>query len=225
MDKIAIIHTTPVTVGTFAALVKEHLPKVEVINFLDDSILPMLLEDEGSIEYAYEKLLCYATFAQRQGVKLILNACSSVGEFKAYAQDKLSVPLVRIDDPVSSLAVEKGKKIAVLATLRTTLKPSCHLLEAKGKGDCQITPVLVEGAYSLIKSGDREGHHRLIAKAIEELAPDYDVIYLAQASMAEAMEYGVTAENKDKALFSTMPVINELARVLKAEAGECVGKI
>ena len=40
MKKLAIIHTTPVTVPAIKPLVLERTDEVEVINLLDDSMLP-----------------------------------------------------------------------------------------------------------------------------------------------------------------------------------------
>ena len=47
MDKLAIIHTTAVTIEPLGALAAEMLPGWQVINFLDDSILPQLRESGG----------------------------------------------------------------------------------------------------------------------------------------------------------------------------------
>jgi len=42
MNKIALLHTTPVTVAPLNKLIEERIPGVEIYNFVDDSILPML---------------------------------------------------------------------------------------------------------------------------------------------------------------------------------------
>lgn len=218
MGKIAILHTTTATVEPLGRLIRQELPDVTIENFVDDSVLSTLMADSGSLNYIFEKMLCYAGFAERQGASLILNACSSVGEFKDYAEGKLSVPLLRIDDPVSSLAVEMGKNIAVLATLSTTLHPSCQLIEGKSS-EVTVWPMLVEGAYSALQSGDKKTHDMLIAEKAGEALKTCDVVYLAQASMADAVS-GVPEEDKKKVLFSTGPAVRELVRIYKeAEAG------
>ena len=46
MHKLAIIHTTPATVEPLKALAAEIVPGVNVVNFVDDSILPQLRETD-----------------------------------------------------------------------------------------------------------------------------------------------------------------------------------
>lgn len=201
MKKIAILHTTPSTVPVFEQLLRGKLGEQVVIeNFVDDSILPMLAEDAGSIPYAFEKLLTYCLFAQKQGAVVILNACSSVGEFAAYARPKLEAALIRVDEAAAEIAVQKGRNIAVLATLKTTLAPSSRLVQEKGAET--VTPVLVENAFAALKSGDIETHDALLVQAITRAAAHADVVYLAQASMARVMPR-LEETVKSKVVYST----------------------
>src|SRR5262245_21433159 len=117
--KLAIIHTTPVTVDTLKSLAGELLPGYQVINFVGDSILPQLAENGGKVDEVQDRLLAYAHFAEQQGADVILEACSSVGELVAKMRDEVSIPVVRIDDAMTEAAVQKGKRIGIAATLGT----------------------------------------------------------------------------------------------------------
>ena len=64
MPKLAIIHTTPATVEPLKALAQEVMPGVEVINFVDDSILPQLRDNGGDISAVSNRLVHYAIFAE-----------------------------------------------------------------------------------------------------------------------------------------------------------------
>ena len=214
MGTIAIIHTTSATLKPLNDMIGQACPGAEIINFVDDSILPMLLKDSSCMPFVYEKLLAYALFAQKQGVDLILSACSSVGEFQKFAAGKLQVPLVRIDDPVSDIAVTQGRKIAVLATLKTTLEPSCNLLKEKSP-DCQVIPVLVEGAYEMLKAGNKDRHDSMIAQTVKQYMDECDVVYLAQASMANALQ-GLSDGEKERVLASTEPAVRHVAAMYEA---------
>src|SRR5688572_14749077 len=86
MTKLAIIHTTSATVETMKALAAEFLPGHEVINFVDDSILPQLGQNGGDLTEVEERLVHYARFAAQVGANAILEACSSVGEVVAKMQ-------------------------------------------------------------------------------------------------------------------------------------------
>lgn len=49
MAKIALIHTTPVTVESLQNVIKEKDPELEVINIVDDSILPELINNKADL--------------------------------------------------------------------------------------------------------------------------------------------------------------------------------
>jgi hypothetical protein len=88
-------------------------------------------------------------------------------------------------------AISMTDKIAVLATVPTTLDPTIRLLDmCADEAGKKITTVsgLAEGAFSAITSGDVETHDRLIAETAVKVAETCDVILLAQASMARMEE-------------------------------------
>ena len=214
MGKIAVLHTTVATVGPLGNMLREACPGVEIQNFMDDSILPMLREDMSTIPYAYEKLLSFAKYAEKQGVQLVFLACSSVGDFQQIADKELSIPFVRIDDAVTDKAVTMGEKIAVLATLPTTLGPSGDLIKRKGTENTVVTPVLVEGAFEALSNGDRAEHDKRILEAVKKALDTADIVYLAQASMAEAVK-SLDEAQLARVLTSTGPGVAAAAALYK----------
>lgn len=190
MAKLAIIHTTPVTVDVFKTLAADLLPGVEIVNFVDDSILPQLAQNGGDVSAVESRLLQYARFAQEVGADAVLSACSSVGEVAAKMEAALPIPVVRIDDAMAEQAVQRGSRIGVAATLPTTLRPTLDLLRAKAEQagrEVTLEPCLVNSAYQKLMTGDREGHDATLAEALEDLAGRVDVVVLAQASMARVL--------------------------------------
>ena len=190
MRKIAIIHTTPATVGPLKALAEEFIPGCEVANFVDDSILPQLARNGGNLTEVEGRLVQYARFAEEVGAEAILSACSSVGELVNQARAAVSVPVIRIDEAMAEEAVRRGKIIGVAATLNTTLNPTTRLLQkmaGRAGVDVEIRPLLVEAAYQRLMAGDPEGHDAVLAEALTGLADEADVVVLAQASMARVL--------------------------------------
>jgi hypothetical protein len=202
MDKLAIIHTTAITIEPLKALAAEILPGWEVINFLDDSILPQLQRSGGDLEEVAGRWLQYARFAEEAGAAAILSACSSVGELVPRARAQVAVPVVRIDEAMADEAVGRGERpsgpggtlrvqgIGVAATLRTTLEPTLRMLRARAEAagrTVALEPLLVDAAFQRLAAGDREGHDRLLAAGLEELAGRNDIVVLAQASMARVL--------------------------------------
>lgn len=217
--KLAIIHTTPVTIDSLKALAAELLPGYTVINFVDDSILPQLGENGGDISAVEPRLRQYAKFAEEQGASVILSACSSVGELVTRIQDAVGVPVVRIDEAMAEAAVQRGQKIGVAATLATTLKPTTTLIRRKaeqaGKA-VEITPLLVDSAYQKLLAGDREGHDATLAEALQGLADQVDAVVLAQASMARVVER-LPEKARDKFLSSPRLGMERVKSVVEAK--------
>src|SRR5215211_7564190 len=216
MTKLAIIHTTPATVDTMKALAAEMLPGSELVNFVDDSILPQLGQNGGNLAEVEERLIHYARFAEQVGANVILEACSSVGEVVAKMQSAVSIPIVRIDEGMAEQAVQRGEHLGVAATLPTTLEPTTRLLRAKADRagrQVEITPLLIEGAYQKLIAGDRQGHDNLLVEKLQELARTVDVVVLAQASMARVLPR-LSVANQDKILVSPRLAIEAVKNVI-----------
>lgn len=204
MATLAVIHTTTATVEPLRALAAEAVPGCTVINFVDDSILPRLAASGGNLEEVAGRVVQYARFAEESGADVILEACSSIGELVPLAREHLRVPIVRIDEAMAELAVARGRRIGVAATLATTLAPTVRLLKAKAAAagrEVAIEQRLVADAYRKLMSGDREGHDEELARALAALAPTVDVVVLAQASMARVLPR-LPREQQEKCLTS-----------------------
>ena len=191
MKKLAIVHTTPVTVDSLKALASEILPDYEVINFVDDSILPQLKQNDGKVEAVEDRLIHYYQFAEQVGADIILNACSSVGEVVQKGATQVTIPIVRIDEAMAEEAVTRGNRIGVAATLATTLRPTMALVtekSAEADGDYQIESLLVSEAYEELIAGNKEAHDTILAEALLNFVQTVDVVILAQASMARVVQ-------------------------------------
>ncbi len=190
MTKLAIIHTTPATIEPLKALAAEMLPDCEIVNFVDDSILPQLAHNGGDVTAIVGRIGQYAQFAQEVGANVILEACSSVGAVVDEIRPNLNIPIIRIDDAMAEQAVRQGNHIGVAATLQTTLNPTLALLQQKADASGKsvtFEPCLVSSAYQKLLAGDKDGHDSDLVVALTELANSADVVVLAQASMARVL--------------------------------------
>jgi aspartate/glutamate racemase len=215
---LAIIHTTPVTVDPLKALANKYLPDFDVINFVDDSILPQLGRNGGKLEEVQERLIQYSRYAEQAGADVILNACSSVGDVVDLARKELSIPIIRIDEAMAEEAIKRGTRIGVVATLSTTLNPTIKLLKDKAEEfskNVEFDSVLAEEAYKCLINGDKDGHDEVLAKVLAELGGKTDVVVLAQASMARVLEK-LPKEQQGK--FLTSPELG-MARVKEKMEG------
>src|SRR5678809_1276076 len=72
----------------------------------------------------------YYKAAELAGADLIFNQCSSVGEVADLASTIVSVPVIKVDARMAEMACRTGARVGVVATLETTLGPTCRLIEA-----------------------------------------------------------------------------------------------
>ncbi|MET8751766.1 aspartate/glutamate racemase family protein [Streptomyces sp. NPDC004667] len=116
----------------------------------------------------------------------VLVTCSTLGAVAEALAPALGVPVLRVDRPMAAEAVRTGPRIAVLATIESTLAPTAELLAGEADGrPVSVRTRLVEGAWELFVAGDTAGHLAAVAEAVDAVT-DADVIVLAQASMAGA---------------------------------------
>lgn len=188
--RVGVIHTSPATVELFGKLIGNRVPGVAIINVLDDSILPELRDNGGVLAAVEPRWRAYAKIVSERDVDVILNACSSIGEFCSRVQPEIRQPIVRVDGGMARAAVSRGSSITVVATLATTLRPTRDLIRetARDVGHSgRLESVLVEGAYPALVAGDQSRHDDLVAAALEKAVQTSDVVVLAQASMARIL--------------------------------------
>lgn len=189
VSKIAIIHTTPVTVSLLEKLIKNKDSKIEIMNVVDDSILPELINNDSDISLVENRVKYYIQAAADQGADLILSACSSIGEIFDQESKNYQIPIMRIDSAMAEKAVKNNQSIGVAATLKTTLKPSIELIKNKATAaekNIEIKTILADSAYQKLMEGNEDEHDRLLGEKLKELASNVEVVLLAQASMARA---------------------------------------
>ena len=184
---IAIVQTSAVSSTELSALCKEIIPDVKVWEIIDNSLIAEVNANGGVTKAVRRRLLSYYENAQSLGVDAILNQCSSVSEVAEDFKKLIDIPIVKIDEAMAREAVRLGKKIGVIATVETTLGPSCSLIEnaAKQAGkEIEIVRYLVEGAMMIIiEQGDKERHNAMVIGEVERAARECDVVVLAQGSM------------------------------------------
>jgi Asp/Glu/hydantoin racemase len=185
--KVGVIHTFLYSVEDLKKLFAELLPEVEMINIIDDSLLREVLKNGGPTPAVIRRITRYATELEALGCSAILNQCSSVGEVVDLAAKSVSVPYVKVDEPMAREAVATGARIGVVATAYTTLGPSVRLVESMARKlgkDVKVNPCFAEGAYdALLNEGNKKKHDEIVMATIDKACAENDVVCLAQGSM------------------------------------------
>ena len=187
MKTVYALHTGPVLVDVLRKLFPELLPDVRLVNVVDDGILSEVRAAGRLIPAATRRIVGYGMLAESAGANAILNCCSSVGEAADVLSQTVSIPVVKIDDRMATRAVAAGQRIAVVATVATTLDPTERLILRKGQESGRsvvTTRYLVDSAFDALLAGDSDKHDALLRSEIEKAMDQNDVVVLAQGSMA-----------------------------------------
>ena len=220
--KIASIYTGAVLVPILSAMLKEQLPGCTVMNLLDDTLITDCIAANGLTKAIQLRLINLYQYAYNSGAECIINTCSSVGETVYLGRELLPIPIYRIDDAMTKIAVESHMRIGVVATLSTTLEPTSRLVwrwaDELGK---KVTVVkgLAEGAYDAICDGDAALHDAKIEQTAKALSSQCDVILLAQASMMR-MEQKLRNVVGIPVYASPLPTIAFLKEKLREKTGK-----
>lgn len=213
---LGLIHTVFSIVDPINMLVSEIMPGVDRINIVDDYIVK-LIKVRGGITPEISRIVASHIMAvEDEGADAILVTCSSISPCVDYAKPLVSVPVLKIDDPMTDIAVRMGDRIGVLATAPTTVKPTSELLLRKadqiGK-KVTLEVELKEGALEALTMGDKELHDKILLESITSLSGRVDVIVLAQASMAH-LESRVDENMRAKVLTSPRSGVEQAKRIL-----------
>ncbi len=187
--KLALIHTSMVFVKAetmMSDIFAEVMPDVELVNIVDDSLLPDVMAAGEITPAVQRRMTAYVKAAQETGADAVFSLCSSLGPAIDVARKEVSIPVIKIDDAMAEKAIEMAERIGVMATVATTLGPTVDLIKEKAAAKAKAVDVkeaLVNGAFELLMGGKTDEHDQQVYAAARDLAPDVELIVFAQGSM------------------------------------------
>jgi aspartate/glutamate racemase len=186
---LALIHTSQVFLSVetmMKQMFTEIMPEVRLINIMDDSLLPDVMAEMRISNDVTKRLCLYVMAAEAAGADVVLSVCSSMGPAIDCARKLVNIPVIKIDDAHTEKAVREAKRIGVVATAGTTLRPTVELLKEKatmlGK-QVEIRESLSTSAFEALMKGEKDKHDAMVLETARQLAPSVDLILFAQASM------------------------------------------
>ena len=189
MTTVAFLHTSPLHVPMFRALLSELAPEAVDAHAVDESLLADVRERgyDAGIE---ARLLARLEELADDAPAVIVCTCSTLSAHAERLAGQVGLPVLRIDRPLAERAVAGGGKVAVVAAVESTLAPTRALFEqcanAAGTGAVVVDAPCLQ-AWPLFERGDLAGFYEHIARHVRALDADVvDVVVLAQASMAPA---------------------------------------
>lgn len=217
---VVAIYTGQGLADPLKAVFKEELPDVRLVNIIDDSLIADVVRAGHIPPSVARRLVQYYHNGEEIGADVILNTCSSVGEVADEAQRMIGVPIVKIDDAMAAQAVASYSRIAVLATLPSTLEPTMRLIRRKAEAagrEVELVNGLAAGAFDALTSGNPEEHDRLLLETARRVTDAADVLVLAQGSMAR-MEQALSDAIGKPVLSSPRLGVRQVKAMLYGEA-------
>ncbi len=212
---IGLIHSTRLVVDPVHQVVASQCPDAEIINIVDEGILKVLFK-LGEIDARITDWLGrLVDSAVGTGADMAVLSCSSLSPAVNDVREKVSIPVLKIDEPMAEQAVRTTDRIGLVATNHTTPKPSTMLIEEVAQRfgkKVTVVPRVQADAFLKLNDGDMDGHDNVVVKAVEELLQETDVVILAQISIARVKD---KMDEKTKArVYSSLdfigPKINEI---------------
>jgi Asp/Glu/hydantoin racemase len=188
---LALIHTSPTLTPMFGELCSRYLPETSIFHMVDESLIGDTIREGRLRRVTMRRLLTMIESAAAAGADAVMVTCSSIGPGVKVAQQLFDIPVIRVDEAMAEEAVRMGRRIGVMATLRTTLEPTIALLREKAAEagvEIEIVDSLADGAFDAVLTGDTATHDRVLSRALRDEMQGVDVIVLAQASMARVVK-------------------------------------
>lgn len=191
MKKIAMLHTSSATLQMMQQLIADIMPQAEVMHLVEESMIKQVMKAGGVSPAIAARIASYVQIAEKADCEIFITACSSIGTAVEQCQFMTPLQLARIDCAMVDNAIQRGERIAVLATVATTLKPTLEYVERKvqesGK-PLSVTSLLMEDAFHVLLAGDMATHDRIVSDGLKSAFASADVVMLAQASMARVLQ-------------------------------------
>lgn len=217
--RVVFLHTVLSVASQFAGLARELLPPdVETWHVADEILAKVVVAHGGLSPFIYRRVADHVRAAEEAGASVMQLTCSSISPCADVAAAQVSIPLLRVDEPMVEKAITLGRRIGVVATARTALGPTVDLVHTcalEAGREVEVEAVVCQEAYAGLASGDLELHDRIVREKLEEMSSRNDVILLAQASMARAAE-GSSLAGRIPVLSSPRLAVQRLARMIGA---------
>jgi Asp/Glu/hydantoin racemase len=180
---VAFLHTDTMLPAVFNDLADELIPGVERFHIVDESLLINTRKAGEVTPSTKRRVLGYVSSAVDAGADVVVVTCPSIGRTAEESRSFVSVPVLRIDEPMVIEACRYGSRIGVLATATSTLEPTVELI-GRHVREVTVTSHVCAGAFEALHDGDGDRHDELVRAGLREIAGEVDVVVLAQASMA-----------------------------------------
>jgi len=215
MPRVALISSTRAVLLPMEAAFKAEFPRAQILHLLDETLIDDFRQDGGLSPRSRRKALQMAMTAQEAGVEGILVTCSTLSPAAEDLRPFLSIPVVKIDEPVVEWAVQSAESIVLLATAESVLKSVEPLVLDKARQlrrRISIDRFIIGDIWPLLLQ-DPPAFYRAVGEAATQAAKECQAVILTQVSMTPGCEY-VAAGVRDKVYAPPVYAVRALQQVL-----------
>lgn len=189
--KVALISSTKAAFGPMEAAFAEIFPEAQIMHILDETLLEDFRREGGLSPHSRAKALQMALTAQRAGVEGILFTCSTLSPAVDDLEPFISVPLVKIDEPVISYLVQNHRNIGLLATAETVLKSVENQVKKRAEklGRPVSLSFFIEGEAWPLLAKSPAAFYKALGAFASQAAMECEVLLLTQVSIAPARDF------------------------------------
>lgn len=186
---IVFLHTADVHIKMFAEIADQLDCNKRIHHIVDASLL--LDAQQQGITDELKVRINNAMEAASLSANVVVCTCSTIGSEAEKSGDKKGFISMRIDRAMADKSVQIGSNILIVAAVQSTLQPTRELLQDSAnrlKKSPIIDVLLVEDAWIYFEEGETEKYIQTLAERIHQNYSSYDVVVLAQASMAKTAD-------------------------------------
>ena len=187
--RIFLLHAYRYSMAPCEEAFQRLWPEAEAVRLLDEGLYADAGADGTLPANIVPRLNSLFRHCVLSGAKGIVFTGSTFGPAVEQARAGIEVPLLKADEAMSELAVQKGRRILMLATAKRAIPVIRRNLEdaaARAGVKPELGEVWVEGAQAANNAGRAAEHDSQIADAAARHGGGWDAIVLGQMSMAPA---------------------------------------
>jgi Asp/Glu/hydantoin racemase len=219
--RVALLSSTRAVFSPMDTAFREVFPEAQMVHLLDETLIEDFRQDGGLSPRSRRKALQMAMTAQDAPVDGILVTCSTLSPSVDDFRPSITIPVVKIDEPVVEKVVQSADEIGLLATAETVLKSVEPLVLRKARqlGRKVSIQRFIKGDLWPLLQKDPSAFYREIGEAASRAARKCHSVILAQVSLAPGREY-VEKEVRERVYASPTYAVQALRHILsKSESG------
>lgn len=214
MKKIALVSLSLDAANAMTSHITTSGENISIVSYLDTGLMDLVNREGAVSDRSLSRFLSLVARADEDAVDGILLTCTVFSPYVERLRALYNRPIVSADGSMIDEAVQVGGRTLIVCTFpatRATATALFHAAEERLSLKRELEVVLLREAFDALKRGNRREHDEIIVRTIHQREHEFDVIALAQMSMAHIAELPLSC---------SIPVLSSPRSALKALLAE-----